>query len=174
MKEVDKMRLLILIISVSFIFTCYSEDTSKAELKKANEQLSATLILNLKGLGAEKYINRKQAIDNLINKSLAIDKMQGGTEKLKFVRSFYVDSYNSTDDVEVKFNLLILLKQVYTLIENNVMDYGTCGDTPSKQTLERKFIKFQKENLKVKIVHPSKNEFREYETEDEYYYDDEY
>lgn len=167
------MRLLILIISLSFIFTCYSEDTSEAELKKASEKLSATLILNLKGLGAEKYINRKQAIDNLINESLAIDKMQGGTEKLKFVRSFYVDSYNGTDDVEVKFNLLTLLKQVYTLIEKE--DSGTCGDdTPSNQTLERKFIKFQKENLKVKIVHPSKNEFREYESEDEYYYDDEY
>lgn len=167
------MRSLILIISLSFIFTCYSEDTSKAELKKATEKLSATLILNFKSLGAEKYINRKQAIDNLINESLAIDKMQGGTEKLKFVRSFYVDSYNSTDDVEVKFNLLTLLKQVYTLIEKE--DSGTCGDdTPSKQTLERKFIKFQKQNLKVKIVHPSKNEFREYQTDDEYYYEGEY
>jgi len=160
---VNKMRSLILIISLSFIFNCYSEDTSKAELKKVTEKLSAKLILNLKGLGAEKYINRKQAIDNLINESLAIDKMQGGTEKLKFVRSFYVDSYNSTNDVEVKFNLLTLLKQVYTLIEKE-----------DSQILKRKFIKFQKENLKVKIVHPFKNEFREYETEDEYYYDDEY
>ncbi len=172
------MRSLILIISLSFIFTCYSEDTSKAELKTATEKLSATLILNLKGLGAEKYINRKQAIDNLINESLAIeaiDKMQGqhGNEKLKFVRSFYVDSYNSTDDVEVKFNLLTLLEQVYTLIEKE--DYGTCGDDIlSKQILKRKFIKFLKENLKVKIVHPSKNEFRDYESENEYYYDDEY
>lgn len=168
------MRSLILIISLLFIFTCYADDTSKTELKKSTEKLSATLILNLKGLGAEKYINRKQAIDNLINESLAIDNMQNGTGKLKFMRSFYVDSYNSTDDVEVKFNLLTLMKQVYILIEKE--NSGTCGDAkPNTQKLERKFIKFLKENLKVKIVNPPKNEFIDDESDDDYEdYDYEY
>ena len=44
-----------------------------------------------------------------------------------------------------------------------------------EQKLERKFIKFLKENLKVKIVNPPKNEFIDDESDDDYEdYDYEY